>query len=172
MPPLQSQEGIGAQQTKEHIRGLELASQALQGIKGVVGLPAGQGRIHVARREPGFSCHGQPYHGQPVLKAGMGGAALKRLGAYGRDQHLVERQPGDGRPGDRDVTTMRRIKGAPEEGDAHRASYRDRLYPRATSMPTAYIALGSNLGRPRGNAIRRERSSGPPGAGGGALLAL
>ena len=96
--------------------------------------------------EPGLSCHGQPNHGQPILKTGMGRAALERLGADGRDQHLVQRQPADGGAGDRDVTTMRRIKSAPEEGDAHRASYRDRLYSRATSMPTAYIALGSNLG--------------------------
>ena len=50
MPRLESQEGIGAQQTEEHIRGLELAAQALQSIKGVVGLPVGQRRIHAARR--------------------------------------------------------------------------------------------------------------------------
>src|ERR1700734_454271 len=146
MPPLQGQEGIGSQQTKELIRGLQEAAQVLQGIKGVVRLPAGQGRIHIARHESGFSRHRQPHHGQPVLKAGTGDAALERLGPYGRNQHLVERQPGNGRACGRDVPIMRRIESAPEKGDAHRGIVSCRLYPRATSMAVAYIAFGSNVG--------------------------
>ena len=125
MPRSESEKGIGTEQTEEHIGGLELAAQALQGIKSVVELSVGKRRIHAASNEPGFSCHSQPNHGQPIFKTGVGRAALERLGADGCDQHLVKRQPADGGTGDRDMATMRRIKCAPKEGDAHRASYRD-----------------------------------------------
>ena len=85
-------------------------------------------------------------HGQPVFKTAMGGAALQRLGANRRHQDLVELQPLDGGAGDGDVTAMRRIESPAEEGDAHRGIVSCPLYPRATSMAVAYIALGSNLG--------------------------
>ncbi len=41
MPRLDGQEGIGAEQTEERIGELELAAQALQSIKSVVGLSVG-----------------------------------------------------------------------------------------------------------------------------------
>ena len=58
MPRLESQEGIGTEQTEEHIGGLELAAQALEGIESVVGLSVGQRRVHAARDKSGLSCHG------------------------------------------------------------------------------------------------------------------
>jgi 2-amino-4-hydroxy-6-hydroxymethyldihydropteridine diphosphokinase len=119
--------------------------QPLQGVKGVVWLSSRQGGIYVACYKTWLPCDSQLDHSQSVLKARMGRVALKRLGGYGGDQYLIKRQPGDGCPGDRNVTRMRRVEGTPEKSYAHRASYRARGILGPIRMTIAYIALGSNL---------------------------
>src|ERR1700761_4211348 len=76
----------------------------------------------------------------------MCGTGFERLRANRRHNHLVQRQPRNSRLSDGNVTTMRRIQGASEKGNAHSGIVSRPLYSGATSMPTAYIALGSNLG--------------------------
>src|ERR1700722_4160391 len=124
MPLPESEEGIGAEQKKEHVSRLQTGPKALQRVKCVVGLAVRQGRVYVARRESWLACPCQLDHGEPVFKAGMAKTALERLGSYRRNENLVEGQAGNGCTRDRDVPTMRRIEGAPKKSDAHTASYR------------------------------------------------
>src|SRR5580698_503839 len=101
MPLPESEEGIGTEQKKEHIRRLQTVAKALQRVKGVVRLAARQGGVYVAGRESGLACHCQLDHGQPVLKTGMARAALEWLGSDWRDQNLVDGQPINGCTRDR-----------------------------------------------------------------------
>jgi 2-amino-4-hydroxy-6-hydroxymethyldihydropteridine diphosphokinase len=161
MPTLQGEERIGAEQSKQRIRRLELLSQAPQGVEGIVRLPVWSRRVYIAcgKSWVGRAC--KQDHGKSVLKAGVGRAALQRLSAHRGHQHLVKPEPLDGRAGDSDVATVGRVEGAPEEGYTHRGIVSCRLYSGASPMVTAYIALGSNLdNRAHTLAVAMERLGG------------
>jgi hypothetical protein len=62
---------------------------------------------------------GKLHHDHAVLKWGLRLIALERLPSDRRHQHAIEMQALDGGHGDADVTRVRRIEAAAEEGDAH-----------------------------------------------------
>jgi hypothetical protein len=68
---------------------------------------------------------GQLYHGEPVGKWGWRSLRLQRLMANRGEDNAVQIEYVRGGSGDRDVTVMRWIEAAAEEGYAHRHSLAD-----------------------------------------------
>lgn len=94
-------------------------AQEAEGIERVVGFEtAGVGRVDQREFKAGVICDGETGHGDAILEACGGTGRLEWLEPHGGEENLIDPEglPGSTRYGD--VTEVRRVEAASEEGNA------------------------------------------------------
>ena len=118
MPAAQRKKRVGAHEAKENAVRLKFGAQAEQRLKSEVGSAGGLWSIGKRNGEARLAGDGQAGHGQAVFKAGGGSMRFERLRSDRGKKHGIQMERGTGSARHCQMTQMRRVKTAAEEGDA------------------------------------------------------
>ncbi len=123
MPAPQTEKRIRAHQAKQRSARRQLCAKKLQGFQRVVGCGGGFGRVDQRNLKACSPFDRETRHLHAVVKTGRGPHRLERLRAYWSKEHRIQSQRRAGCARHRQVTLMRRVKTASEEGDAPAGMY-------------------------------------------------
>jgi 2-amino-4-hydroxy-6-hydroxymethyldihydropteridine diphosphokinase len=146
VPVVQGLQRIGAHQTEELVIDRQSLTQVLERVVGVVVAAIHARRVDGAGGERRMTGAGKLHHHHPVLIGGLRLVPLQRLAPDRGHKDAIEMQALHRGYGDADVSRVRRVEAAAEEGDAHRLMLTEGTYsPHNEDVPTAAIGLGANL---------------------------
>jgi 2-amino-4-hydroxy-6-hydroxymethyldihydropteridine diphosphokinase len=143
MPVAQGLERIGADQAEELVAGRKRLAQVLERVIGVVVSAVHAGRVDGAGGKRRMAGAGKLHHHHPVFIGRLRLIALQGLTPDRGHEDAIEMQALHRGEGDADVSRVRRVKAAAEEGDAHCVMLIDQ--PHNEDVSIAAIGVGANL---------------------------
>jgi hypothetical protein len=120
VPMAQGLERIGAHQAEELVLGRKRLAQLLERVIGVVVAAIDARRVDGAGGQRRMAGAGKLHHHHPVLVGRLRLIPLQGLPPDGSHEDAIEKQALHCGHGDADVSRVRRVEAAAEEGDAHR----------------------------------------------------